>query len=436
MNLPIEYSDKAVSAHGGLAVMKEFLDKVNIREQLGELDLPQPGSNRGYSGEQIVESFWLSIWAGASRYTHCNLLRHDDVLREVFGFRELPSQSTYSRFFGKFSQARNTAVFPKLQQWFFSQMNIGKLTIDFDSTVITREGKQQEGAAIGYNPNRRGRNSHHPLIAFCSENRMAVNAWLRPGNTAACSNCEAFFDETFDEALKGQEVGLVRADSGFYTESLLSKLEDKNLNYIIAAKAYSTVKYEVHALTDWVGIDEGIDVCEFSHQSQMKGSKARRHFVVRKQIQRRPEASGKLLFEDLPNYRYSIYVTNLDLPLKEIWNVYNGRAECENRIKELKENFGIASFCLKDFWACEASFRWSLVAYNLMMLFQHLALNGKQKHSLATLRTQCFALGSWIVNHARSRVLKLALPQIRRPIMDKIRERIRHISAPFPIPTA
>ncbi len=48
-------------------------------------------------------------------------------------------------------------------------------------TVITREGSQ-EGSAKGYNPNRKGRNSHHPLIAFISQTRMVANAWLRPGN--------------------------------------------------------------------------------------------------------------------------------------------------------------------------------------------------------------------------------------------------------------
>ena len=94
-------------------------------------------------------------------------------------------------------------------------MSVGPITVDFDSTVITREGSQQ-GAAIGYNPNRRGRNSHHPLMAFVSETRMIANAWLRPGNTAASSNCEAFFHETFEQALKGQQIGLVRADSGCF----------------------------------------------------------------------------------------------------------------------------------------------------------------------------------------------------------------------------
>ena len=165
MNLPVEYSDKPVTPFGGLELMKRFVDQTKIREFLSELDLPSPGSNRDYRSEEIIESFWVNIWTGANRYVHCNSLREDEALKAIFGFRQAPSQSTYSRFFSKFSQARNNEVFPRLQQWFFEQMSVGPITVDFDSTVITREGSQQ-GAAIGYNPNRRGRNSHHPLMAF------------------------------------------------------------------------------------------------------------------------------------------------------------------------------------------------------------------------------------------------------------------------------
>ena len=99
-------------------------------------------------------------------------------------------------FFGKFSQARNTEVFPKLQHWFFNQINVDNITIDFDSTVITRYG-EQEGSAKGYNLNKKGRNSHHPLMALVSQTRMIANAWLRPGNTEDSSGCKAFMEETF-----------------------------------------------------------------------------------------------------------------------------------------------------------------------------------------------------------------------------------------------
>jgi hypothetical protein len=56
--------------------------------------------------------------------------------------------------------------------------------------------------------------------------------------------------ETFDVTLRGVKVGLVRGDSGFYTDEILSALEDRGLNYIIAAWAYANLKHEIHGMKD------------------------------------------------------------------------------------------------------------------------------------------------------------------------------------------
>jgi hypothetical protein len=71
------------------------------------------------------------------------------------------------------------------------------MTLDLDSGMLTRYG-EQEGARVGYNPKKLGRASHHPLIAYMAEMRMAVNAWMRPGDTVSLSNCQSFLEETFD----------------------------------------------------------------------------------------------------------------------------------------------------------------------------------------------------------------------------------------------
>lgn len=428
VNLPIEYSDKKVTPFGGMSLMKRFVDSIKIRDFLSTLSLPEKGSNRGYDAIHVIESFWLSIWTGASRYIHADWLRYDKTLHDIFGWEKMPSQSTYSRFFGKFSQQRNTEIFPSLQKWFFSQLQVNEITLDIDSTVITRSGNQ-EGSAKGYNPLKRGRNSHHPLMAFISQTRMVANAWLRPGNTADSSSCKAFLQETIEDILSEKQIGLVRADSGFYTEGILSYLEQQQLNYIIATRMYPNVKSEVYGLDNWISICSGIDVNQmyFEHE----GGKRRRYIVVRKEIEKRPKAGGKLLFDDIPGYRFSCYVTNLDLPLDVVWNIYNTRADCENRIKELKQDFGLENFCLKDFWATEASFRFIMMAYNIMSLFRHFALQTHNKSTLSTLKVYCFALGAWSVNHANKKVLKIALNTKKRSWLDGIFAKVENLSPPF-----
>jgi len=94
------------------------------------------------------------------------------------------------------------------------------------------------------------------------------------------------------------------------------------------------------------------------------------------------------------------------LPLDSIWNLYNGRADCENRIKELKQDFGLDNFCMKDFWATEASFRFIMAAYNILSLFRFFALQSHRRSTLRTLKLYCFALGAWTTNRANRKVLK------------------------------
>ena len=423
--LKIQYSDKKVTPFGGMKLLKDFIDTTNVIEDLKSVNLPYPQSNAGINPIDIIQGFWLSIFTGASRYIHADWLRYDTVLQEIFQIKRLPSQATYSRFFHKFSWEKNEEIFALLQQKFLSQIDVGALTIDLDSSVITRYGNQ-EGAKKGYNPRKMGRNSHHPLMAFIDQTKMVANAWMRAGNTSDLNNYDAFLTETFDIALKNKEIGLVRADSGFYSNNFLKWFEKRDLNYVIAVKFYENIKYQIGSIEKWVTINSGIDVCNLYFKPD-NGEK-RRYIIVRKKIEKYPNSGGKLLFNE-PTYRYSAYVTNRILPVDQIYNIYNTRADCENRIKELKYDFGADNFCLKEFYATEASFRFIMMAYNIMALFKHQVLNSTMQ--LKTLRAYCFALGSWVTNHSNEKVLNIALPQKRRAWMDGLFENIKQQQLPY-----
>ena len=73
---------------------------------------------------------------------------------------------------------------------------------------------QQEGARRGYNPQKPGRNSHHPLLAFVADCRMVANCRLRSGDAHTANNFEGFLEDTL-ENLTGKKIGLLRADSEF-----------------------------------------------------------------------------------------------------------------------------------------------------------------------------------------------------------------------------
>ena len=417
MEFDISYTNKEITPWGGMVFLKQMLQKIGFRKLVEDNpDLPVSGSNRGYNTSTIVEGFITSIWCGANRFLHTEVTRHDAALGKIFEWKNTPGQDTYKRFFSKFTQAANQKVSDYFYSWFFENITSDNFTLDIDSSVMTRYGGQ-EGAKKGYNPSKRGRASHHPLIAFIADVKLVANMWLRSGNTSSANNFLSFLEDTLSK-LKNKTIGLIRLDSGFFQSDILDYLEEKVMNYVVAVKFSQPIQRLIHSSTNWIVLDTGIEICEQIYQSD-SWKKTRRIVVVRQKIKDRPKAPGKQLAlfaeeEIYKIYRYSAYVTNLNLPAAEIWRLYRGRGDAENRIKELKYDFGFDSFNLNDFFATEAALTFAMIAYNLMSLFRMFVLQEKTQKTLSTLRYRTFAIGAYFEKINDRLVLKIALNKKRR----------------------
>jgi hypothetical protein len=276
MSFELRFTDKEITAWGGMGLMKRMLDHLGFDAALSQSGLPQPGSNRGYAPEQLITQFMLSIWCGANRFEHGEVTRHDPVLNRIFGIKRMANFKAVMRLFRRFTQNSNEAVMDSLYGWMFEQIAIDGITLDVDSTVMTRYG-QQDGAARGYSPAKRGRASHHPLMAFVSETRMVANLWLRPGNTSSANNVQGFLANT-RQRLGNKHISLLRGDSGFSDNTFLSHLEEQKLHYVIALRQTPPLQ---RALVDaslqgkgWWGLEDdkghvvpGIELTRFRYQA-------------------------------------------------------------------------------------------------------------------------------------------------------------------------
>ncbi len=420
------FTDKQFTAWGGLRVFEELLRRLGWQEALAGAGLPQPGSNRGIDPVMMVQAFLVTVWTGGGRFAHTALVRFDAALRSIFALQAVGSVSTFTRFFRRFRQKQVEEVFGHLSGWLWSRIGGRSWTVDLDSSVLTRYG-QQEGSRLGYNPWRRGKKSHHPLMAFAAECRMVITAWLRPGNTTDSSNAENFFREVLVVLGQRHRIGLLRADSGFCIGGFLDLLEAHGISYIVVARVMATIKRRLAGLNDWLELDARTAVTEFLYQAE-GWSKARRVVAVRHRIE--DPRQGRVLLE-VPGYTYSVYVTNLSLPPDRVRALYQGRADSENRIKELLQDFAISGFVSQKFWATEAAFRMACWAYNLMSLFRQALLGAASKHTLSTLRTQCFAIGASLGRAGHKQLLRVGLPRPRRDWFTGLFSRAEGITTPF-----
>jgi hypothetical protein len=404
------FSDKRFTAWGGMRIFEELLRRLDWEKALKGTPLPAPGSNRGLDPVLMVKGFLVTVWTGGGRFTHTALVRFDEALRSIFGLTQVASVSTFSRFFRRFNAKKTEEVFGHLFSWTWERVAGRSWTVDLDSSVLTRYG-HQEGSARGYNPKHQGKKSHHPLMAFAAECRMVVTAWLRPGNTTDSSNVQNFLNEVLTVFGQRHRIGLLRCDSGFCVGGFLDYVEAKGLSYIVVTRLQTTIKQRIAGIKDWIELDEQTSVSEFSYQAE-GWSKARRVVVIRYRLKEQPE-KGRMLLE-MPGYTYSAYTTNLTLPAMQVRTLYLGRSDSENRIRELLQDFAISGFVSHKFWATEAAFRLACWAYNLMSLFRQALLGEAAKHTLGTLRVQCFAIGASLGKAGHLKMLRVGLPPPRR----------------------
>jgi hypothetical protein len=371
---------------------------------------------------------------------HTEITRHDEVLKKIFEWGQAPAQDVYKRYFSKFTQGINQRVSDFFFSWMFNNVLFDNYTLDCDSSVLTRYGGQ-DGAKRGYNPHKPGRASHHPIIAFVSDVKLVANLWLRSGNTASAESFVPFLEDTFQK-LRNKNISLLRLDSGFYGKEVFEYLEqrEKPINYIVAVRFYEPIQRMLANNQTWMAIDEGIEISEIQYQSPL-WDKSRRMVVVRQKIKNRPKAAGKTLklFKDeeyYRQYRYSAYITNLTLAAADVWRLYRGRGDSENRIKELKYDFGFDSFNMQSFFGTEAALIFAMIAYNLMALFRQFILNTRVQHTLSTLRYKTFAIGAYFQKKNDKYILKLSLNMKRREWFTGLWNQSNQVNLPFVLSNA
>jgi hypothetical protein len=424
MRTEIQFIDKEITSWGGVAILKKMIDRSGFSSFLECLPLPLQGSNRGYPPVQLFLQFMCGVWCGADRYAHLDISRLDHNLQRLFGWERMPEHKAFERYFRKFDMASSQKIFGSLYRWFFHNLKFDNFTLDIDSSVLTRYG-DQSGAAKGYNRHKPGRKSHHPLLAFVADIEMVANFWLRSGDAYTANNFKAFLEETL-YFLADRKIGLLRLDSGFYDKEIFEYLEtpESPIDYIVAVPMYATIQRKIATRRAWLKIDDGIEIMEFDYQAH-DWKKNRRMIAVRQKTAKRPQATGKqlTLFGDdfeISSYRYSCYVTSLKLSAADVWRLYRQRANCENRIKELKYDYGLDKMNQASFDGTESSLMLMTVAYNFLSLFKQMIMGDSVRNRLKTLRHKMLAIPALVERSADKTIVKMALHMNRRAWINKL----------------
>jgi hypothetical protein len=405
-SIRISFTDQRLTAQGGMVIWSHHLKERSVRQQLREVLPHTPTSPNAYDPTDVALGCLGAIVCGADKLSRMAWLQNDPAIAEVLGIEAVASQSSFSRFFAAFEQSDcNRLNRLHLQAIHALASRSEGYTLDMDSWALLHEDGHQEGVQIGYT--RLGlKPCHRPLVAGLAEAKLIAGYWLRRGDSHCVNGAAEFLRQTVTRLPKHIRIGLVRGDSGFGDHSVVAGAEQLGLKYIFVARLTQKVQCLCrHEETAWQPTEiGGLEVQEVAWNRI-----GQRLIVVRQRVAQRPQAGGKELLE-VPGYRFQAFITNLPTLVStvEVWRRYNGRADLENRIKELGDQFGIKRLCVSSFWGTEALHHLAILAYNLCVLLQR-KLGQLELCQLNTLRWRLFSRAAVWSRTQGKPTLKLAV---------------------------
>ena len=408
-------TDAALTAYGGLVAWSAFLKHLGLIERLAQRCPVSRTSPNAAPVREVLHSFALCALVEGKRFCHVRWLTDDPALATVMNMDRVRGEDALPRLAKGMSVEQMRDWMQQPQAELYAALP-ERFIADWDSTVNTRYG-HQEDAALGYNPHKRGRKSHHPLICVAARTRLCLHLEWRPGDTVSATDWQPAMEKLWSHPTIRERLWLNRGDTGFGQEAVMAWHEQAGQprpKYLFKLRLTSNVRRAI-AKVPWP-LWEGAPTlgCQQLAETTVKlhgWSRERRVVIVRTLKPANPTPQDE--FWDNPEDEVAVYVTNLekeDARPEQIALLYAKRADTENVFDELKNQWGFRGYCSQRAVVTELAARLVLLTYNLWSLFTRLLGLTPGHHSEAVKSRRDFLfLAAQVVESGRQRVVKLAV---------------------------
>lgn len=365
-----EWDDEApVTREGQLIFFFQFLHTGGRWERfLRDCPLHYTG-NRGSGARRIMGTAILSILSGHWRYAHINAVRGDGINPGLLGMSGTVSEDAVRLGIGRIDEKQGL-------QWLSGHLleSISPALglpwiLDIDTTVKPLYGHQQ-GALIGYNPQKPGRPSHVYHSYFVAHLRISLGVEVMPGNQHTAARGLPGLWQILDRLPRHQWPAFSRGDCAYGNETTMLEHEERGLPYLFKLRHTPRVKDLVIRMmregAKWKECGDGWEALETT--LRLRGwRRERRVILVREKPASAPvrepgrSRRGKDRQSRLPNAcgegwdaratpwsgKIAVLITSLDAdtyPATAMPRHYRERADAENCFDELKNQWGWSGY--------------------------------------------------------------------------------------------
>lgn len=383
----VEWDPQAeVTPLGQLPFFIEFLKTADLFDPWIE-DCPLTFlSNNAPSKRDILGTFLLSILAGQKRYAHITALRCDHVNPNLLGMSKVVSEDAARRAMKKIDEEQGMQwLKTHLMKCYLPLLSIPWI-MDIDTTVKPLYG-HQEGAEVGYNPQKPGRPSHAYHTYHIANIRMVLDVEVEDGKSVAGYYSAPHLWELLEKIPPQYWPSFIRGDSSYGNEGIMKEAEKRNVKYLFKLKCTKKVKQLIAAMMQttnwspagqgWEGVDAELSLSGWSQTRRVvllrKALPKENIGVLSKKEGEQMEFNFAEVNKDIIAYEYQVLVTNLADEVTTIAQHYRDRADCENNFDELKNQWGWCGYTTRDLKRSRLMAKMIALIYNWWTIFTRLA---------------------------------------------------------------
>ncbi|HLL47456.1 MAG TPA: transposase, partial [Longimicrobiaceae bacterium] len=230
----LRHSAGELSDGGGLLLLRRLWDRLGLGERI---DTEAAWLRGQYRPSLMVELWIVLLLYGGGCMDDLRLLGGRGI-RRLFGWKALPDPTTFGRWLRRGGERLAEQLDGVLWQMVRARWAVAgvprSVMLVLDSTVVQRYGLKQAGAEKGYNPTKKGRPSHHPLVAFLAETGDCLGVRWRGGSAHTAAGAIPWI-QTLVEQLRaaGVEQITVRLDKGFFSRQMAEALSALGVDYVL-----------------------------------------------------------------------------------------------------------------------------------------------------------------------------------------------------------
>jgi len=375
--LPITFSDEAISARGGLELLRRYLAAIDLPGRLRAL-FRGTALDGDFGAVRMTMLLIGLLVIGGLRVTHLAFVGTDPILLRFAGLHFAPADRTLVRWLKAFTPPLLERLSGLIRDLVYEQIErcrLPRLTIDLDGTVL-RTGAKVDGAERGFNPHHPKDPSYYPLTAHLAQLGQLLRIWNRPGNVHDSHNAAGFLRGLFVDlrARFGHRLPIeLRMDGAFFHPEIFAFLDDERVEYALKVPMWKWLGLlpVIAARQRWTRVDAYIEGFETTLSIE-RWARSERVVVYRKRVSHESRKNFQLdLFSaDDGHFEYSAVASNKALGVGALWHFMAGRGAHEKTLAELKSQVAFEAIPSNDRYANAAWQLLSALTLNLVRGFQ------------------------------------------------------------------